>query len=300
MKAILFDDYGPASVLRYDDAPDPAPGEGEALVRVAATSVNPVDVKIRSGAVRDRMPVDLPSIPGVDVAGEVLALGSGVTSLKVGDRVMGMASGTYAELCLVKADAVTLVPEGLDVEDAATLPLVTVTGYQLVRESAKAQAGQRILVTGALGAVGRSAVFAASGLGCHVIAGVRGRQSAEAAALPGVDEVIAIDDDAAIAALAPVDAVADAVGGEVATKTIRRVREGGVFGTAVRGPYEQAGVEVNALFAHADAATIRRYAEAVRDGVLTIPRGPSFLLRDAAVAQEAATAGGTGKVVLTV
>ncbi|WP_174292228.1 NADP-dependent oxidoreductase, partial [Sphingomonas bacterium] len=180
MKAILFDDYGPASVLRYDDVPEPVPGDGKALVRVAATSVNPIDVKIRSGAVRDRMPVELPYIPGVDVAGEVVAIGAGVTALKVGDRVMGMASGTYAQLCVVQADTVALVPEGLELQDAATLPLVTVTGDQLVRESAKAQAGQRILVTGALGAVGRSAVFAAKSLGCQVVAGVRGRQAAEA------------------------------------------------------------------------------------------------------------------------
>ncbi|WP_174280603.1 zinc-binding dehydrogenase, partial [Sphingomonas bacterium] len=126
------------------------------------------------------------------------------------------------------------------------------------------------------------------------------RQLAEAAALPGVDEVVAIDDAAAIAALTPVDAVADTVGGEVATRTIERVRDGGVFGTAVRGPYERAGVEVNAVFAQADAATIRRYAEAVRDGALVIPRGPSFPLADAAAAQETAMAGGAGKVVLIV
>ncbi|WP_174293425.1 zinc-binding dehydrogenase, partial [Sphingomonas bacterium] len=108
----------------------------------------------------------------------------------------------------------------------------------------------------------------------------------------------AIDDDAAIEALAPVDAVADAVGGDVAAKTIRRARDGGVFGTAVRGPYAQAGVEVNAVFAHADAATILRYAEAVRDGTLTIPRGPTFALADAAEAQERSTAGRVGKIAL--
>ncbi len=298
MKAILFDDYGPSSVLHYDDASDPIPGKGEALLRVSATSVNPIDVKIRSGAVRDRMPVDMPYVPGVDIAGEVVALGSGVTEFEVGERVMGMAKATYAELCVVKASDVAPVPDGLDLETAASLPLVTVTGDQLVRKSAKAQAGQRILISGALGAVGRSAVFAAHELGCHVIAGVRARQADEAAALPGVDEVVEIDDDAAIEALTPVDCVADCVGGDVAQKTILRVREGGVFGTAVRGPYERDGVEVNALFAQADAHTIHHYAEAVRDGKLAIPRGPAFPLRDAATAQDTAMAGGARKVVL--
>ena len=195
MKAVLLDDYGPASALRYGDVADPVPGEGEVLVRVAAASVNPIDFKIRSGSVKDRMPVEMPWTPGVDVAGEVLVLGSGSTSLKVGDRVMGMAGRTYAELCLVQAGNVALIPEQMGFEDAASLPLVTVTGDQLVRESAKARPGQRILITGALGAVGRSAVYAASSLSCHVVAGVRAQQVAKAAALPGVDGVVAIDDE---------------------------------------------------------------------------------------------------------
>ena len=95
-----------------------------------------------------------------------------------------------------------------------------------------------------------------------------------------------------------VDCVADTVGGDVAARTILRVRDGGVFGTAVRGPYARDGVEVNAVFAQAEPEAIARYATAVRDGRLAIPRGPTFPLARAAEAQDAAEYGGVGKIVL--
>lgn len=300
MKTIRFHDYGPADVLRLEDVPDPLAGDGQVLVRVAATSVNPIDFKIRSGSLKHRMPIDLPSIPGLDLAGTVVGVGAGVTRWREGERVMGLARATYAELCVVDAATLVAVPDGLTLEDAATLPLVSLTGYQLVHESAKARTGQVILITGALGAVGRSSVFAANEIGCRIIAGVRGRQADEAAALPGVDAVIAIDDAAAIAALDPVDCVADTVGGDVAVQVLARVRDGGIFGTSVRGDYSREGVELNAIFAHVDPETTRAYADAVRDGRVVIPRGPVFPLASAAKAHKIAEAGGAFKIVITI
>lgn len=300
MKTIRFHDYGPANVLQLDDVPDPVAGDGQVLVRVAATSVNPIDFKVRSGAVKHRMPVEFPSTPGVDLAGTVVGVGPGATQWREGDRVMGLTRGTYAELCVVDAATLVAVPDGLTLEDAATLPLVSLTGYQLVHESAKARPGQTILITGALGAVGRCSLFAANEIGCRIIAGVRGRQAAEAASLPGVDAVVAIDDAAAVAALDPVDCVADTIGGDVAVQMLARVRDGGIFGTAVRGEFGREGVEVNAIFAHVDPKTTRAYADAVRDARLVVPRGPAFPLADAAKAHELAEAGGAGKVVITI
>jgi len=298
MKAVRFYEYGTPDVLRYEEVPDPVTHDGEVLVRVAATSVNPIDLKTRSGATKDRMPIDLPFIPGVDLAGTIVAIGAGVQSFRPGDRVMGIANATYAELSVVAADNLALIPEGLDFEVAALLPLVNLTGDQLVRDGARARSGQTILVTGALGAVGRSAVLAAKRLGCRIIAGVRADQAKEVRVLAGVDAVVAVDDDAAIAAMANVDCVADTIGGEVANKVIRRIASGGVFGTTVTGNYEAANIAVNAIFAHPDRATTLDYALAARDGDFDIPRGPTLPLSSAREAHRMAEAGSPGKIVL--
>ena len=214
---------------------------------------------------------------------------------------MAIASGAYAELCVVGAEQLVHAPEGLSLIDAAALPLVNLTGDQLIRLGAKAAPGETVLVTGALGGVGRSAVFAAAEIGAVVIAGVRRLRLAEALQLPGVAEAIAIDDDLAIEALPMLDAVADTVGGEIAAKLVGKVKRGGRFGcfpstrAAVGDPEE---IEVNSIFAQADAATTRRCAEAVRDGRLAIPISRIMPLAEAAAAQRIAEQGAGGKIIL--
>ena len=125
----------------------------------------------------------------------------------------------------------THLPDGVDLVDAAAIPLVSLTGEQLVRMATQATAGQTILVTGALGSVGRAAVHAAKKLGVAVIAGVRARQLAEAESL-GASSTLALDDEDAIARLGAVDGVADTVGGETAARLFGKVKDGGRFGYA--------------------------------------------------------------------
>lgn len=298
MRAVRFYEYGAPDVLRYEDVLDPVAGASEVLVRMAATSINPIDLKTRSGAIKDRMPVDLPFILGVDLAGTVISVGSGVRIFRTGDRVMGIAKNTYAELCVVAADNLALVPDSLEFTKAAILPLVTLTGDQLVRDGAKALSGQTIVVTGALGAVGRSAVFAAMEIGCRIIAGVRANQLEEARALSGVDDALAVDDDAAIAAFQEVDCVADTVGGAVANKIIGRIKNGGIFGTTVQGKYDASKVEVNSIFARSNPATTLRYAQATCDHDFILPLGLILPLSSAVEAHQKAEAGSTGKIVL--
>jgi NADPH:quinone reductase-like Zn-dependent oxidoreductase len=301
MKAVVLREYGPAAILRYEDFEDPKPAAGEVLVRVSATSLNPVDWMLRAGTVKDILPIEFPFILGCDLAGIVRELGEGVTGFAPGDRVMAMTMHTYAELCTVKAADLVKIPDGLEMSAAATLPLVNLTGDQLVRLGAKVEPGQAVLVTGALGAVGRSAVFAASEIGARVIAGVRGKRLDEARQLHGVREAIAIDDDAAIAELGLVDCVADTVGGEIAGKLLAKVKPGGTFG-CFRSTLQDAAVhptvQINSVFAKADTATTLHYAEAVRDGKLTIPIDRIMALADAADAHAAAEKGGVAKIVL--
>ena len=110
MKAIVVHQYGPPEVLRYEEYPDPAPGPGEVLVRVAAASVNPVDYKRRAGLTTEFYPLKFPGLIGVDVAGTVIRLGPGVEGFSIGDPVFAMADDTDAELCVVKASMLAKVP----------------------------------------------------------------------------------------------------------------------------------------------------------------------------------------------
>jgi NADPH:quinone reductase-like Zn-dependent oxidoreductase len=158
MKAIVVHQYGGPEVLKFEDYPDPVPGPGEVLVRVAATSVNPIDYKRRAGLTKDFYPLNFPGLIGVDIAGTVVKLGPGVEDFSVGDQVFAMADNTYAELCVVKASVLAKVPKGLDLIQAAALPLVTTTGNQLMAATG-IKAGQTVMVVGAAGNVGRSAVF---------------------------------------------------------------------------------------------------------------------------------------------
>ena len=299
MKAIVVHQYGGPEVLKFEEYPDPVPGSGEVLVRVAAASVNPIDYKRRAGLTKDFYPLQFPGLIGVDVSGTVVKLGPGVEGFSVGDRVFAMADNTYAELCVVKASVLAKVPKGLDLIEAAALPLVTVTGNQLL-SSTEVKAGQTVLVVGAVGNVGRSAVFTAKQRGAVVIAGVLKRQIDEAKTV-GADQVVATDDDNAIASLPPLDAVADAVGGRTAEKLIAKVKPGGVF-AAVNGAPQNAAeypsVKVVSVFSKFDRETLEFMAEAVRDGRLVIPIGERLPLIEAAKAQAAAEKGGIGKILL--
>ncbi|MGB9031844.1 MAG: NADP-dependent oxidoreductase [Acidobacteriaceae bacterium] len=299
MKAIVLHQYGGPEVLKFEDYPDPVPGPGEVLVRVAASSVNPIDYKRRAGLTKDFYPMHFPGLIGVDMAGIVARVGPGVADFSVGDRVFAMADNTYAELCVVKAAVLAKVPDGLDLIQAAALPLVTVTGNQLLAATG-IKAGQTVMVVGALGNVGRSAVFTAKDRGATVIAGILKRQMDEAKTV-GADQVIATDDDSAIANLPPLDAVADTVGRTTAEKLIARVKPGGVYASVVGAPRNAAqypSVKVAPVFSHFDRKTLEFMAEAVRDGKLVIPISEKLPLRDAAEAQAAAEKGGIGKILL--
>jgi NADPH:quinone reductase-like Zn-dependent oxidoreductase len=302
MKAVVLHEYGGPGKLKLEDFPDPKPGEGEVLVEVYAASINPVDWKMRSGEAKGRFPVTFPGVLGRDAAGVVRDVGKGVENFKRGDKVFALTHATYAEFCVVKASDLALIPEGLDMTTAATIPLVSVTGDQLIRDGAKAQKDQTIVLTGALGSVGRIALHCALELGVKVIAAVRKKQIEEVLSL-GATAAIDVADDAQLAMLGLVNAVADTVGHEVGAKLLTKVLPGGCFGT-VTGPPSNAvlnpSVQINAFMAHPDPATYVHYAEAVRDGKLVLPIDRVIPLAQAGDGQAAAEKGGIGKVVLAV
>jgi len=299
MKAVVVHQYGGPEVLKFEEYPDPVPGSGEVLVRVAATSVNPIDYKRRAGLTNDFYPIKFPGLIGVDIAGTVVKVGPGVEGFSVGDRVFAIADNTYAELCVVKGDDLAKIPKGLDLIQAAALPLVTTTGNQLISATG-IQAGQTVLVVGAAGNVGRSAVFTAKQRGATVIAGVLKKQTDQGKKV-GADQVVATDDDNAVRNLPPLDVVADTVNGKTAEKMIAKVKPGGVFASVLGAPQNAAkypSVKVLPVFSKFDRKTLEFMAEAVRDGKLVIPISHKLPLSEAAEAQTAAEKGANGKILL--
>lgn len=300
MKAVVMEEFGDANKLQVENVDEPAVGPGEVRVQVRATSVNPVDWKIRSGATKGHIDVELPAILGRDLAGEVESIGDGVTGFTIGQRVMGLANGTYAEFTTTKADVLAPIPENLDFEQAAALPLVVTTGAQLIERAIKIQPGQKVLVLGALGGVGRSAVHVALEHGATVLAGVRRSEMEEAQAL-GAQQVVAIDDEREMEKVRDLDAVADTIGGPTAERALQTLKPGGVFGTVLGAPKGAASrnIRVAGFMAQPDASRLYELADDAARGSFKIPIAKVMPLDKASEAHKEAEQGHThGKIIL--
>ena len=300
MKASVIHAYGGPDVMEYGDYPDPVPREGEVLVRVAAASINPVDLLQRAGEAAAYLPVQFPGVIGWDVSGTVESLGAGVTDFDVGDRVLAWAFHTFAELCAVSTAVLAHVTEDVDLQEAAVLPLAGTTGCQLISVASSLQAGQTVLVSGANGPVGRAAVFTAKQQGAYVVAGVTLKQL-DAAVDTGADEVVALDVAEALRALPVFDAIANCVRGETAARLLAKVKPNGVFASVTGAPPNAADyptVRVVSFVSKQDPATLDFIVEGVRSGKLRIPIDRKLPLFEAAAAMTAVARGGIGKVLL--
>lgn len=300
MKAVLIYAHGDPSQLRYEDTDMPKYGDDEVLVRVRATSVNPIDWKLRSGAAKARMPIKFPAILGRDLAGEVVETGRNVQGFPKGMRVMAVANGTYAEYAVAQADALAQIPQALNFEQAGALPLVTTTGAQLIERAVKPKAGQTILVTGALGGVGRTAVHVARKRGTRVLAGVRANEKEEAARL-GVDDVVAIDSEDDIGHLHDLDAIADTVDGTTIQGLLKTIRKGGVLGSVLGAPAgaDKFDIHVEAFMVQPDASQLHQLADDAARHEFSIPIARTLKLQDVQEAHRISERGGLrGKIVL--
>lgn len=305
MKAVRFHEYGDPTVLRYEDVEQPTPGAGQVLVRVAGTSFNGVDGNIRGGFMQGPIPVTLPHTPGIDVAGTVEALGEGVTTVAVGDRVIAFLpmteTGASAEYVVTPAGVLAPAPASIPLADAAALPAVGLTAWQALFDHAKLTAGQRVLINGAGGAVGGYAVQLAKGAGAHVI-GVAGPGSAGQVTANGADEVVGHDFTGVgepvdvVLNLAPVDP-------ERLAWLVTLIRDGGVLvNTTVWMPApadEQRGVRGVNLFVRSDIEQLARLAALVDAGELTVDVARRVPLAELAGVHAAAAAGELpGKTVI--
>lgn len=306
-EAVAFAEFGGPDVLRTQTVEVPAPGPGQIRISVRAAGVNPLDTKIRSGALTDVFPVTLPHVPGVEAAGVVESIGPGVTGLVSGDQVFGAtATGSYAGLALAAADHVTLKPGTLSWEQAAAIPVAAETSYRVL-ELLGVQPGETLLVHAAAGAVGGVAVQVAVARGLTVI-GTASEANHEHLRQLGVipvaygeglaDRVRAVAPrgvDAAFDAAGRGGALADSIeltGGTERVVTIAdaagAARLGVRFTSGAGGAYrgEPAFAEALALFA---------------TGKLQLPIHSVHPLAEAAKAHRESEAGHlTGKIVLTV
>jgi NADPH:quinone reductase-like Zn-dependent oxidoreductase len=286
MKAVRFHEYGDTEVLRYEDAEQPVPGAGEARVRVAATSFNPVDGGIRGGYLQGPFPVSLPHVPGIEVAGTVDAIGEGVTDVRVGDAVVGFlsmtADGASAEYVVTPADVLAPAPTSIPLQDAAALPMVGLTAYQALFDDADLQAGQRVLINGAGGAVGGYAVQLAKRAGAYVIATASPR-SAERVRSARADEVVDHTATAVGDAVAePVDVLLNLarIDADALVALAALVRDGGVVVNSVptipTPADEERGVRAVGVFVRSDAELPAVHAQAAADAlpgrVVILPR----------------------------
>ncbi|ATL68057.1 quinone oxidoreductase family protein [Nocardia terpenica] len=216
MRAVRYHEYGAPEVLRVEEVDDPVPGEGELLVRAVATGVNYFEVQVRAGVVPDPFGLPLPHIPGVEVAGTVVAVGPGVETHRIGERVVGtVASGSYAELVRLPAAAAVPLDERLGEHRALALLGQGATAVGVIA-AAGIEPGETVLVEAAGGGIGTLLVQLAKRAGARVIAGASGNAKRQLAIELGADTTVDYTRPGWTEEVGPVSVVLETVGGQTA------------------------------------------------------------------------------------
>ena len=307
MKAVCVHQFGGLDVMTYEEIPRPTPGPGQVLVRVRAAGVGPWDALIRVGA--SVLPQPLPLVLGSDIAGDIEAVGAGVSPYRRGDRVFGVVNarftGGYAEYAVAEAAMIAPKPERLGYVEAAALPVVASTAWQMVFDYGGVTAGQRVLVHGAAGNVGACAVQFAKGAGAEVI-GTAYSRGVEYIRSLGADEVIDTKTTAFEERTGEVDVVIDTIGGDALERSFEVLKRGGVLVSAVARPDQDKaaryGVRAEFLLVAVTSEGLQRIAGMVEAGQLKLRVGEVLPLAQARVAHEmlAGKPHKPGKIVLSV
>ncbi|MEC3977981.1 NADP-dependent oxidoreductase [Amycolatopsis sp. H20-H5] len=305
MKAVVQRAFGGPEVLELAEVARPEPGPDEVGVRVLAAGVNPVDWKLRSGAIPAGPPP--PYVPGFEISGVVEAVGAGVTRYAAGDEVFGMlmsGTGGYAEYAVAPAATLAPKPAAISHVQAVALPVATLTTWAALVTAADLKAGQRVLIHAAGGAVGHVAVQLAKARGAYVLGTARASKHELLREL-GADELIDYTavDFAEVAG--QVDAVFDLVGGDYAPRSLPTLRPGGIYLDALgveqlRPEFEANGLRYVRIHLEPAEGALDHAAALAAEGRLRIIAELTFPLADAAQAHKTSETGrSTGKIVLT-
>ena len=302
MKAIRFHEYGGPEKLVLETIPRPVPKAGEVLVKVHFAGVNPVDWKLRAGYLKDYMPIQLPSVPGIDVSGTVEELGPDVKTLKKGQAVFGVARGAYAEYAIASSGDLAPKPDNVSFELAATLPVGALTAWQAV-EDAGITAGQTVVVLGAAGGVGLFAVQFARLKGARVT-GTSSAANLDFVRSLGTEKAIDYNKGTLATEIKNADVVIDTVGGDTLEKAYGLLKKGGVLVT-MAGQVSEEKARAHGVRAlgsrRGPTGQLKLIGEMAAAKTLRAEVGKIFLLAEAGPAQDLSQARhGRGRIVLKV
>jgi NADPH:quinone reductase-like Zn-dependent oxidoreductase len=310
MKAAQINSYGGQDVLTINkDASKPSASEGQVLVEVSAAGLNPFDVKVREGFVRQMVELHFPATLGGDLAGIVTEVGPGVSGFEIGQKVYGQAGalsgqGSLAEYAPVKADSLSLAPTSIDLVTAAALPLASVSAYQALVTHINLLAGQKVLIHGGAGGIGSIAIQLAKNIGAYVATTVSS-SDIEYVKEIGADEALDYKNQDFTAILQDYDAVFDTVGGETTTKSYQVLKQGGSLVSMVDKAddklVKQYGISYTHQYTQVNTDSLNSIARLVDEGVLKVNIDKVFPLDQAAEALEyLKTSHPRGKVVVRI
>jgi NADPH:quinone reductase-like Zn-dependent oxidoreductase len=308
MKAIVIHEYGGPEVLKYEDVQRPEPQDDQLLIRVVAAGVNPVDGMIRSGLFAKDGSRAFPIILGGDVAGVVEKIGSNVTKFKAGDPVFAYVSldnsGGYAQYALVKEGEAAPKPKSLTYVEAAAVPIVALTAWQALVDTANLSAGQTVLIHGGSGGVGSFAIQIARARGAKVIA-TASKANQDLLKELGADTAVDYTKQKFEDVAKDVDVVLDSIGKDILARSYGVVKKGGFIVSLVARPnqaeLDKHGIRGAALSVEPNSEELAEIGRLIDEKQIRVIVSQTLPLAEARKAQEQAATGHTrGKIVLKI
>ncbi len=301
MQAVRLHDYGGPDKLTVEEVRRPIPGKGQVLVHIKAAGINPADWKIGGGAYKQYSPLSFPWTPGLEAAGVVEEVGPEVKGFKRGQAVYGAFSGTYAEYAVASENDVEPKPANISFEEAASVPVGALTAWSAVINTANVRAEQKVLVQGGAGGVGAYAVQLARWRGAQVSA-TASEANLEFLRSLGVQQAIDYNAGPFESQVRDLDAVIDTVGGELAARSFKVIRPGGIYvavaGRLPEGAGKEEGIRATGA-GRAPTETLKQISQLIETGKLRPVVGRVFSLGEAPQAQAISQKGhGQGRLML--